>query len=229
VAVAVLTPGRALRQPRRLDARALVGLFLLCAAVGGSVLFWRSTNDARAFLVATRELPAGATLQASDLAVAHLRADDALYATALPADEVGALVGKQLAEPVHAQQLLVRPQIATKPRLARGEAAMTIPVSAKTAAGGRVRPNDQVRVIVTRDKGKPESKTTVVLDRVAVHDVGRDEQTTVVNTSGADPSRSTTAAPIGWVTLVVTAEQAVELAAARWNGELDVVLLAPAQ
>ena len=38
MATTVLTPARALRRPRRVDVRSLVGLLLLCAAVGGTLL-----------------------------------------------------------------------------------------------------------------------------------------------------------------------------------------------
>ena len=229
MAVTTLTPARALRQPRRLDARALVGLFLLVGATGGSVLFWQSATDARAVVVATRELPAGATLTSADLAVARVRVDDAIYGAAVPAEGLADLVGKQLAEPVHPQQLLVRAQLSAGPRLAPGQVALTIPVTAKTAAGGRIRIGDQVRLLVTRDKGKPESRTEVVLPRVTVFDVGHDDSRAVVNTAGAADLSGRPAAqgPLGFLTLAVTAEQANDVANARWNGELEAALLPP--
>ena len=229
MAVVTLTPARALRQPRRLDARALVGLFLLVGATGGSVLFWQQAADTRAVVVATRDLPAGATLTSSDLAIARVRVDDAIYAAAVPADGLETLVGKQLAEPVHPQQLLVQAQLSTRPRLGPDQVALTIPVSAKTAAGGRIRVGDSVRVLVTRDKGKPESRTEVVLPRVVVYDVGRDDQLTVVNTAGAADLSGRPAAqgPVGFLTLAVTPDQSLAVAQARWNGELDVALLPP--
>src|SRR5712692_1155189 len=71
MATAVLTPTRALRQARRLDLRAVFGLFLLLVATGGSIAFWSASSDTRAVLVATRDLPAGATLKLMDLAIAR--------------------------------------------------------------------------------------------------------------------------------------------------------------
>src|ERR1041384_6099217 len=108
MAVAALSPPRAIRQPRRLDARALFGPFLLLLATAGSIAFWGVSSDTRAVLVATRDLPAGATLTATDPALARVRVDEAIYSAAIADDELTNLVGKQLAEPVHAQQLLVR-------------------------------------------------------------------------------------------------------------------------
>lgn len=230
MAVTTLTPARALRQPRRLDARVLVGIALLLAATGGWLIFWTNATDTRPVVVATRDLPAGAILSASDLTVAQVRVDDTIYAAAIPAAQMAGLVGRQLAEPVHAQQLLVGPQVASRPRLGPDQMAVTIPVSAKTAAGGRIRPADQVKVLATLNKGKADSRTTVVLDRATVYDVGHDDQMTVVNTAGADPgARPAVLGPLASLTLVVTEEQALRLAAARWNGDLDVALLPPAE
>src|SRR5689334_16868369 len=84
---AVLSPARALRQPWRLDMRAVFGILLLLIAMGGSLAAWTLISDTRAVLVATRDLPAGATLGLGDLAVARVRVDEGLYQAAIPADE----------------------------------------------------------------------------------------------------------------------------------------------
>src|SRR5687768_1275166 len=181
MAATTLTPARAIRQPRRVDLRAVFGLFLLLLATGGSIAFWSASSDTRAVLVATRDLPAGATLSAGDLAVARVRVDDAIYEASLPAAAREELIGRQLAEPVHAQQLLVRAQLSSRPPLQPDQLALTIPIRPDTAVGGRVRPGDYVQVLATSGKGKPESETFVVVRRVRVHDVGRDERVTGVN------------------------------------------------
>src|SRR5438874_12954831 len=100
MAVAALSPAQALRQPRRVNVRALVGIFLMLAFFTGSMAYWTATADTRAVLVATHDLPVGATLQPSDLAVARVRLDDGLYAAALPGDQLASLVGRQVAYPV---------------------------------------------------------------------------------------------------------------------------------
>lgn len=220
-----LSPTRALRQPRRLDWRAVFGIFLLLVATGGSITFWSASSDTRALLVATRDLPAGAELAAEDLAVARVRVDDAIYQAAFPAAELAGLVGKQLAEPIHTGQLLVRAQLSSRPRLGPDQMALTIAVSPETAAGGRLRAGDAVQVLLTTNKGKPEARTVVVLPRATVYDVGHDQRVAVVNTELADRSGAQGAAK--WLTLVVTQEQALQLAQAKWAGELDVALLPP--
>src|SRR6478672_10019783 len=124
---ATLTPARALRRPRRADPRALIGICLTLVALAGSVSFWVGNNEARPVLVATRDLPIGATLYPADLSVAYVRMDDALLQAALPADELDALVGRQLAEPLHAQQVIARAQVATRTGLQPDQVAITIP------------------------------------------------------------------------------------------------------
>ena len=59
--VATLSPARALRRPRRADPRALIGIFLTLASRAGSIAFWVGASEARPVLVATRDLPAGAS------------------------------------------------------------------------------------------------------------------------------------------------------------------------
>src|SRR5205085_2917414 len=116
MAVATASPERALRQPARVDGRKVAGLFIFCLAVVGGLLYWQSITDLRPLVLATRDLPAGATLAGSDLATARLHADDTVYGAAIPGEELAGLVGRQLAEPVHAGQLLVRAQLASGPR-----------------------------------------------------------------------------------------------------------------
>lgn len=220
---ATLSPTRALRRPRRLDWRALFGLFLLLVATGGSITFWSASSDTRTLLVATRDLPAGAELRDGDLAVASVRVDDAIYQAAVPAAELASLLGQQLAEPVHAQQLLSRAQLSARPRLAPNQVALTIAISPETAVGGRLRPGDAVQVLLTLNKGKPEARTTVVLPRATVYDVGYEQRVTMVNTEMADHSAAQ--GPVKWLTLVGTQEQALQLAQAKGQGDLEVALL----
>jgi Flp pilus assembly protein CpaB len=227
MAVATLTPARAFRRPRRADPRALIGVCVTLAALAGSVAFWVGSSDARPVLVATRELPVGTTLRAADLTVAYVRIDDALYRAALPADMLEALVGRQLGEPVHAQQLLARAQVANKAGLSADQVAITIPARPDSAVDGRLRPGDTVQVLVTVvDKTRNEAHTRQILERAQVFEVGRDQS---FGSSGATTAESDGFArgSIASVTLAITGEQARQLAEARRTGELDVLLLPP--
>src|SRR5947209_2518164 len=122
------TPASALPRGRRLEGRKIAGLFVFCLSLVGGLLYWSSLTELRPLVVATRDLPAGATLGASDLTLARLHADEELYAASIPGAELNALVGRELAEPVHARQLLVRAQLATGPRLGPDEVALALPV-----------------------------------------------------------------------------------------------------
>ena len=225
MAVTTLSPARALRQPRRLDLRALVGVLLMLAATGGAIVAWTAAENTRPVVVATRDLPGGTILAEGDLAVRRVRVDDGMFAAAIAGPDVSSLVGRQLAEPVHAQQLLVQAQVSPKPSVPPGQLVLTIPIRPDNAAGGRVRSGDLVQVLATSNKGKPDSKTDVILAQATVYDAGRDDANSVV---GSTATTANAAAPATWVALVVTQDQAVQLANARWNSDLDVAL-APGQ
>ena len=219
------TSTRPLRRPRRLDSRAVFGLLLLLVATGGSIAFWTSSSDTRAVLVATRDLPAGATIGPNDLAVSRVHVDDSIYQASVPADASSQVVGHQVAGPVYAQQLLVRAQLSTRPGLSQSQVALTIAVSPDTAVGGRLHVGDAVEVLVTTGKGTPDERTTVVVPHVTVYDVGYQSLTGAVSLQGSSASAS--GDQISWVTVVATPEQAVELARAKWAGEIDLALLPP--
>jgi Flp pilus assembly protein CpaB len=227
MAVATLSSTRALRRPRRADPRAIVGMVLTLAALAGSVAFWVSATDARPVLIATRDLPAGATLRTADLGVAYVRVDDAVYRAALPADSLQTLVGRQLGEPVHAQQVLARAQVADQLGLAPDQVAITIPARPDSAVDGRLRPGDSVQVLVTvADKARNTAHTSQVLERAQVFEVGRDAPLSSSSTATSDAA-SVGRGAIASVTLAVTADEARQLAEARRTGELDIVLLPP--
>ncbi len=226
-----LAPTRALRRPRRLDMRAVFGIFLMLVATVGSLAFWSTSSNTREVLVATQNLPAGATLSVADLAVARVRVDDAIFQAVVPAQELNNVVGRQLADPVHTHELLARSQLSTHPWLAPDHVTLTIPVSPETASGGAIKPGDVVQVLLTTNDGQPDAKTSVVLPQASAYDVGYAPSTTVINTS---PSNGTSDAAgntgqINWLTLSVTRDEAIRLAQAKWAGKLDVALLPGAE
>lgn len=224
MAAKALTPERALRRPFRIDLRAVLSLLVTVAAIGGMLLYANSVAVTRPLLIVTRDLPVGAVLTATDLVVAQVRVDDEIYAAAVAGDQLAQVIGSSLAEPVHAQQILIRAQVSGRPRLAPDQLALTIPVSAASAAGGQLREGDEVRVLLTRNTGKPDAETVVVLERVRIYGVGYDERSITINSTAN--ARGDTG-PLASLTLIVTAEQARALAGAKHGGELDVALLPP--
>jgi len=228
VAVISASPTRALRRPFRLDVRALVGILLMLVATGGSIAVWTTEQDTREVLVMARDLPAGATVTDADVNISRARLDDPVYAAAFSRAMKSQVVGKQLAEPAHANQVLVRSQVSTRPRLDEGQMVVAIPVRADAAAGGRLRANDNVAVIATSSRS--DGSSHVVLPRVTVYDVGRDSGSSSISSSSTSNSSgsSSSSGALQWITLIVSQEQAVQLAQARWSSDLDVALL-PAQ
>jgi Flp pilus assembly protein CpaB len=229
MATGTLTPSRALHRPRHLDLRAVLGLFILLVATLGAVVAWSGASSSRAVLSAARDLPAGATLTSADLSVVRLHADATVDAVALPASSEDQVIGKALAGPVYAHQVLVRAQLSSGPALAPGQVAFSIPVSADSAVGGRLQAGEIVRVYATMAKGTPSAKTAVVVEQATVLDVGYDPQLNTVNAAGSSSDSASSAPPssVRSLTLRVTPQQAQALAFARWNGSLDVALLPP--
>ena len=219
-----LTPQRAIRRPWRLDLRAVLSLLVTAAATGGMLLYASSLSATRALLIATHDLPAGAVLAADDLATARVRVDDAIFAAAIPAEALADLVGHQLSEPVHRQQILSRAQLSAGPRLTPDQLALTIPVKSANAAGGHLRVGDEVRVFVTRKAAGTDVDTRVVLERAQVYGVDYDDRVAITSSGAAG---RTDIGPLASITLIVTAEGARALAAAVHSGDLDVALLPP--
>ena len=220
-------PMRPLAAPRRINLRVLFGGFLTVVATAGSIAFWTASTDSRAVTVATRDVPAGTALESAHLGVSYMRMDDATYRAAVPAAERSGLVGRTLDAPLYAHQVIARAQVAGQPALGQDELALSIPISADTTVAGRLRPGAAVQVLATTDRGKPESRTFVVLPRATIYEIGREERTGVV----AGPSTGSGRDGMGRlvsVSLRVSQEQARDLAWVRWNAELDLALL-PAQ
>ena len=225
MAVISTSPTRALRRPLRLDVRALVGVLLMLVAIGGSIAVWTSEQDTRGILVVARDLPAGATLTADDLTISRARLDDTVYQAALPAAALNSVLGRQLAEPAHANQVLARAQISGKPTLAPDQLVVAIPVTPANSAGGRIRAGDAVQVLSTSTRG--DLSTRVLIPRAIVYDAGSEDEPTTSSASSRAPLDVAGAAP-AWITLIVDQQQAVQLTQARRSGELDVALLPPA-
>jgi Flp pilus assembly protein CpaB len=161
--------------------------------------------------------------------------DDGLYRAAVPADALDSLVGRQLAEPIHAQQVLSLAQVSSRAGLAPDQVAIAIPVRPESAVDGRLKAGDAVQILVTvADRARNEVHARLVLERAQVFEVGREQTFGSTGSSGATtftPAESDAASrgSIVTLTLVVSPDQALTLAEARRQGELDVLLLPPVE
>jgi Flp pilus assembly protein CpaB len=218
--------------PRRPAVRLVVAAVVFAAGLLGSLAFWARTTDGAAVLVTTRAMAPGERLGAGDVGVVRLRvAEPDVLAAMVPASERERVVGQALAAPAQARQVLVRAQLGGTGLLGPERVALTIPVTADSAAGGRIRPGDEVVVYSTRGRGQAEARTEELLPRATVFEVGYGAQGVVARASGAEagtvvPVQGSARAPV-WLTLVLTRDQAQDVAQARRSGDLDVALLSP--
>ncbi len=219
-----LSPSRALHRPRHLDRRVLAGLFIVAATLSGSLAAWNGATAGHGVLEVTRALPAGAILAPTDLIAVSVRVDDDVLAGLVPAAGRAATVGRAVSEAIPAHSLLTRAGLAIQPPLGPDEMELTIPVTPQTALDGQIRVGDTVAVLWTQGKGTPQSKTNVLIDRAIVRGVGYDPGTASINAGGADATAGH--GSVNAVTLVLTSAQAVAVAQAKWNGDLDVARVA---
>ena len=181
-------------RPRHFDRRVILGIALAILTLVLVVLYSNNSIDTYGVLVATRTLVPGAVIGPGDLAEVQVKLPPALAREAIPGSARDDLVGKTVAQTLYANQPIVRAQAGGEFAIPAGHVALTVAVSAETAAGGRLRPGDQVLVLLTLNKGRPEAQTTVVLERALVYDVGHDER---FGTFSATGGAGVTAGPVG--------------------------------
>ena len=210
----------------RIDARMLVGLLLVAISVVASLTLWGATRETVPVVVVAHDLPAGHVLQHDDLGVAQAKLEPGQAALVVAAADLDRVVGRTLGAPVYAGELLASPRLAAGPVLGPDDAALTLAVRADSIYP-RLRPGDAVAVLVTRDKGKPTSQTTTLLERATVYAVTADASsaTFASSTRGGDEDASRR---VSNVTLLVPRAQAEQLAHAAVNWDLTLALVSPA-
>lgn len=228
-----------------MSARQLIVLVVAAIAAVGALLLIRSLGSRQAeqtaaeteqiageqVLVAARDLPQGAALAPSDLAVALFPQGSVSQSfvrvsqqPSAQADFVGGVTRRAFAqgEPITASAV-VQPEgrgfLAAQ--LEPGYRAVAIEIEAITAAGGFIQPNDHVDVIVTskidNEGGGETVRSDIVLRDVRVLALG---ETTETQTSGDAPQ----VVDAGVAVLELTAEDARILALADEMGRLSLAL-----
>lgn len=210
----------------RLDARMLVGLLLVAVSVAASLTLWGASRDTVPVVVAVRDLPAGHALQRDDLDVAQVRLPSSQAALAVVGADIDGIVGRTLGAPMYAGELLTAPRLVAGPVLGPDDLAMTLAVRADTIYP-RLRPGDTVAILVTRDKGKPASQTSTLLERATVYAVAA-EATTTTFASNAGTDDAEAPRRVANVTLLVPKAQAEQVAHAAVTADLTLALVSPA-
>jgi len=141
----------------RFSPRLAVGLLVLAGAILGLVAVYRGAQPRTVqVLRAAHDVQPGVVLQAADLqAVAEALPDD-VASGLVAASERPALVGRRLAQPLNAGDLLTRRQTEPATRqLGAGERLYALQIPNETTLGLHLQPADRVEIVVTTNKRGP--------------------------------------------------------------------------
>ncbi len=218
-----LSPTRAFRTPRRVDPRLWVGGGLgIFAALGMLAILNQIVPTQQEVLQVNRDLPAGATIQVTDVTSVRVRMPDNMVHDALGTLDVDRLVGTRLAVPVHAGHLLASSDLAVQTTtVPPGRTRLAIAWDPPAGAAADVNAGDTVIVYSTARQGAPTA--TVVIDHAKVVRVVRPQATVSSGTGSfatAGDTRSTS------VVLDLDLDQAARLAAAAHTSLLDLAPVA---
>ncbi len=217
-----LSSVRAFRTARRFNGRVVVAsslavLSVLALLVGLSAV----VPETQSVLQATRDLPAGAVVQASDLAAVHVRLPDSMAQVAYAGTTSDRLIGHRVAVRVAAGEMLTPAQFATEHvSVAPGRVQLTIPVESYTASAGAIGSGDSVVVYASPRQTTSIGTASALVQQARVVAVGRADQGTVGAGASAAGSR-----PL-WVTLDLDQNQAAAVQGASHSAYIDLALLA---
>lgn len=200
---------RGARRIPRIDTRLVIGVVLVAIAVVGGLRFAAAADATVGVVAVARDLPANHVIASGDLRVVRIHGSDAVLSHLVRSDGAGALRGRVLLYPVAAGGLVDRAAVALRPRAGR---EITVPITPEHALGGKVRPGDRVDVLASFTKGTSRARTVTVVDNAEVVDVVR-----------ADALFASGDGALSAVTLSVPPADAVFLAFALQNADLDIV------
>ena len=223
MALRALPQRRPLLVPRQLDRRLVFGGLLCVIGVVGVLDLVVPGPQDRTVVVAAHDLQAGQVLQASDLSTAQVRIPESMASQTASGDELSSLLGRQVGQRIPAQSL-VEPAELTAPDAVLGpeQRIERIPLKPDSAAVDRIQPGDVVTILASIPSGKANAGTRTVVPRATVASVGRDP-------TRAGAASSNTRPPLTSLDVVLTLDQASDVAEARTNGELTVLLAGPGQ
>jgi Flp pilus assembly protein CpaB len=201
---------------------------VLASAILGLVAVYRTTQPRSVdVLRAAHDVSPGQVLQAADLQVVAEALPDDVATGLVSARERSALIGRRLAQPLNAGDLVTRSQTQALTRqLGPGERLYALQIPSETAFGLHLQPADVIEIVVTTNKSRPEAaETHVVLPGVTVFSIGGSESSgafgvgSSTDRSGLGTGKSTT--------LVLRTDDAgyQALARAREIGDLDLSLV----
>lgn len=203
-----VTGARRVERPSWANLRTVLGLLLFCGALLAGQRLLQGAQGTTGVWAAARDLAPDTRLDQSDLQVVQVRLPEHLAARYLGAGD--SLEGAVLQRPALAGELLSAAWV-SEPASALAGRAMTVPVEPEHAVGGALRPGDRVDVLASFNAGDGRARTIPLLQGVEIRDVVR-----------AGGLVSGEESLVG-VTVAVAPDEAVRLAFAIRNAEIDVV------
>jgi Flp pilus assembly protein CpaB len=213
---------RGFRTARRVNGRIVVAaglavLSVLALLAGLSAV----VPETQSVLQATRDLPAGTVVQASDVAAVHVRVPDSMVRAAYAATASDQLIGHRVGVRVGAGEMLSPAQFATEHvSVAPGRVQLTIPVESYTGSGGAIGPGDSVVVYASPRQTTSMAAASQLVQQARVVAVGRADTATAGSGAAGSAAR-----PL-WVTLDLDQNQAAAVEGAAHSAYIDLALLA---
>ena len=146
---------RAIALPR-VDMRLLAGLALVAVAVVGGLTLWRQAQVTVPVVVAVRDIAPGHVIERADLDVTQARLEGPLAALAIAEAELDGDRRPHRQSASSRRRARAAPRPRERPGDRPDQVAVTVPVQAD-AVYARMRRGDEVAVMATSDKGKPQS------------------------------------------------------------------------
>jgi SAF domain-containing protein len=217
----------AMRRPFRLNRRRVLSVGLMLSALIGGLAYVNGVGQQPTYpvLIAAHDLPRGSVIAGGDFLPERVALPESMAPLVAPATAAPAVVGQRLAETVHAGVPLLEGQLASQTAVVPGFQRISFPVASEHAAGGQVRIGDAVRVYVTTDRGKPNARTSVGLDRAVVSAVGYQDVGLASTGNSSDTVVQRPPAKLAWVELLIDDSQAAEFVQTLAAGDPDVAVL----
>jgi Flp pilus assembly protein CpaB len=212
----------------RFNPRLAVGLLVLAGAILGLVAVYRSAQPHTVeVLRAAHDVQPGDVLSSADLQVVAEALPDDVAASLVSATDRRSLIGRRLAQPLNAGDLITRRQ--TEPAIRQFGAAerlYALQIPSETALGLRLQPADRIEIVVTTNKSRPEAaETHVVLPAVSIFSIGGSQSSGAFGVAASSDRNGLGSSKT--TTLVLRTDEAgyQALAKAREIGDLDLSLV----
>lgn len=192
-----------------LDARLVAGILLIALAVLGGLRLFAVADRTVPVMQATRDLPANHVIKSGDLRIARVRVSSAVLETLVQSDSASQMTGKALTSPIQKDALLQEAFVKRVPDKGR---EITMSVDTTHSLSTTIGEGDRVDVLASFDKGSANARTLTVVSGAEVSAIAEDEGL-------FGQSRTSVQA----VTLSVSPNDAVYLAFALRNAEIDIV------